>query len=34
MAQILAEGGQPDFARMTVLADRYGVSFHMDWAPS
>lgn len=27
------EGGELDFARITVLEDRYGVSFHMDWVP-
>lgn len=33
MAAILAEGGEPDFERISVLADRYGVSFLMDWVP-
>lgn len=33
MNRILTEGGEPDFGRISVLADRYGVSFNMDWVP-
>jgi mannose-6-phosphate isomerase-like protein (cupin superfamily) len=33
MAALLAQGGQPDFESLSTLADRYGVSFLMEWVP-